>query len=164
MEMTLVPDAIDDDAPSRDTDNPPIRCQMEGCTNAVTKPARGRTPKYCDEHRNQTKSTKGRSASWANANAVEKALAGYLNGLGMAVSFVNPDDGKVIASGAEPIAHEIVEIARNDKKLRAKLEMITAPGKYGKLALAVAPVIIGLMANHNLLPQFVIGDTGGRES
>jgi len=159
MEMTIV----EDDESSNDI--PPTRCQLEGCTNSVTKPARGRSPKFCDEHRNTKTSSTGKSRTtvWANANAVEKALSGYLNSLGVVVSFVNANDGMVIAKGADNVAHEITELGRADKKLRHKLELLAAPGKYGPLILAVMPIVIPIMANHGLIPQFVIGEVTGEE-
>ena len=140
------------------SDVAPTRCGYEGCSNSVTKPARGRTPKFCDEHRTAAKTKTGaRKASWPNAETVELALLRYFGTLTFVVSFVNPDDGTVIAEGAPAVAKELVELGRQDKKLRDLLEKLTAPGKYGPLALAIFPIVMGLMANHGLLPQFILG-------
>ena len=145
----------DDIPPDRGNDTAPLRCQFDGCQNAVTKPARGRTPKFCDEHRG-TVNKGAKSPGWAKASQVEQVLCKYFDAVGMAISLVNPADGRVIAKGSDAVAHEIVELARSDTKLRKYLEKLTAPGKYGPLMLACAPIIFGIAANHNLLPQFSV--------
>lgn len=150
----------DDLPPEPSLDIAPLVCAYEGCTNGLTKPARGRTPKFCDEHKKTGSTPSGkRAANWPMASTVESVLIKYLNGLGGAVSFINPVDGSLIASGAENVAHEVVELARADKKLKAFLEKIATPGKYGGVALAVAPIVIGILVNHNILPQFILGGT-----
>lgn len=156
--MTDVFDITSDmDVAPTSSDTSPLRCQYDGCTNSVTKPARGRTPKFCDEHKVTAKTSSGRSsAKWARADEIEKTLAKYLDMLAMGIMLVNPDDGRVIASGSDAVARELVELGRVDKTWRKWLERIAAPGKYGGLTAAMLPIIIGLMANHKLLPQFVI--------
>lgn len=146
----------DFDNPASDT--PPLRCEVEGCDNPITKPARGRTPKRCDFHRTNkgSGSSGNRAPAWRDAAQVEEALTRYFNVLGAGVSFVNEYDGSVITTGGAGIAHELVELAKTDKKLRERLELVTKPGKYGPLTLAVASVVLPIMANHNLLPQFRI--------
>lgn len=151
---------IENDADDSFADVPPLRCQHDGCTNALVKPARGRPPKYCDEHKTASKSSSGKSkTTWANAATVEQALIRYIKGVGVGVSFINPTDGECIASGADGVAHELVELGRVDKSLRKRLEFIATPGKYGPLVVSVMPIVIPIMANHGLLPQFVIGGT-----
>lgn len=144
------------------SDSPPLRCEVDGCDNPIVKPARGRTPKRCDFHRaNRSPAGTNRTPTWRDAAQVEEALTRYFNVLGAGVSFVNEYDGTVITTGGPAIAHELVELAKTDKKLREKLEFITKPGKYGPLTLAVASVALPIMANHGMLPQFRI--TGSDE-
>lgn len=141
------------------TDTPPLRCEVDGCDNPVIKPPRGRTPKRCDFHRANrgSVSSGNRAPTWRDAAQVEEALTRYFNILGAGVQFVNEYDGTVITTGGPAIAHELVELAKTDKKLRERLEFLTKPGKYGPLSLAIASVVLPIMANHNLLPQFRIG-------
>lgn len=154
---------IENDVDDAESDTPPLRCQHDGCTNTMDKPARGRPPKYCPEHKataSKSPGSKGtRATAWANAAVVEAALTKYLAGIGLVVSFVNPLDGECIASGAEAVAHELVELGRADKNLRKRLEFIATPGKYGPLVMSLTPIVIPIMANHGLLPQFVIGNS-----
>jgi len=67
---------------------------------------------------------------------------------------VNPTDGRIVADGGPAVVHELVELAKTDSALRKPLELLATPGKYGPLTLAVAGVILPIMANHGLLPQF----------
>ena len=157
--ISIVPD---DDTPN---DAPPLRCAHEGCTNELERTGRGRPPKYCPEHRGTrsgASSTKGKAPSWPGAAGVEAALNKYLATLAFGITLVNPEDGIVIAEGGPAIAHELVEIGKVDKKFRAKLELLCKPGKYGGLLVATAPVVIGIAANHNLLPQFVVPTRSGK--
>jgi len=166
--MTDVIDiSADDIAPSSSKpDTAPLRCQYDGCPNTVVKPSRGRTPKFCPEHRQAGSGKNGTPRSkWANADNVEKILSGYLDTLAMGVTLINPADGAVIASGSNAVAHELVELGRVDKTVRKWLEKLSTPGKYGPLTLALFPIVLGIMANHNLLPQFMIpGLTEGRKA
>lgn len=149
-----------DAPPVRDggnNDAEPLRCQHPGCTNSVTKPARGRTPKFCDDHKSTSpKSTGTRQASWPKAEQVQTALAFYLSLMGAGVSFIDPFDGRCIAKGKDDVAREIVTLCRPNSKARKVLEAIALPGRYADLAAALVPVIVPMLAHHNLIPQLVI--------
>lgn len=146
-----------------DDDAPPDRnagaiCQFPGCDIPVTKPARGRSPKFCDEHRG-TKSGSGAASgsslpNWSKAPTVQAALEKYFNGLAFAIQLVNPEDGRIIASGSADVATALVNLGRQDKQWRKWLEKASAPGKYGELMLALGfGIVVPIMANHGLLPQ-----------
>ena len=70
-------------------------------------------------------------------------------------------DGKTLELTGPQIVREIVELAKVDKKLQTLLERLTAPGKYAPLIWAVIPLCLGVAANHNLLPRFVVDLTAG---
>jgi hypothetical protein len=134
-------------------DDAPLRCQFDGCSNEVVKPARGRTPKFCPEHRRQASTPTGkRSANWGRANEIENILNKYALGLSFGITLVNPVDGRIVAQGTPAVVHEIVELGRVDKQWRKYLEMIATPGKYGPLVMASLTIVIPVMANHKLLP------------
>jgi hypothetical protein len=148
-------------AGNSEEDVSPIMCAEPGCTNGIDKPARGRTPKFCPEHkpsRNVNSSARSKSrGSWAKAVEVENALTLLVQAAAAGLMFtaLKPDGQTLDATGPQ-IVHEIVELAKSDKKLQAMLERITAPGKYAPLVWAVAPLVMGVLANHKLLPQFVV--------
>lgn len=142
------------------SDKAPVRCQFDGCTNSVTKPAKGPTSKYCTEHKvnkGASSSTRVSGASWPRAGEVETALTRYAQLIGGGVTFINAVDGETVTKHGPAVSHELVELGRVDKRLRGWLETIAIPGKYGPLALAVAGMVLPIMANHGLIPAFVIG-------
>lgn len=144
---------------SASSDVAPGICAKPGCVNGITKPARGRAPKYCDEHKGQRgNSSKSESTgkSWARAVEVESLLTSYVDGIGLAVSFLDEFDGKVIRTKAPAVVHELVELAKSDKTLQKYLLWMATPGRYAPLTMAVMSVAIPIMANHDLLPKFSI--------
>lgn len=157
--VSLSPDDVPEDvAPTvNGSDVPPLRCETDGCHNTLTYSGRGRRPKFCDEHKAQKPATgTKRQTGWQKGDTVEANLTKLLNWSAAGIMFINPADGKVIAKGGPAVAHELVELARIDKRFRPYLEWLAAPGKYGPLTLATAALVLPIMANHGLVPQFVI--------
>lgn len=152
-----------DTAPDGLTDSAKI-CGKPSCATPVTKPARGRTPKFCDEHkatRGVPDAPKKSAGSWAAANAVENALNQMFSYAGMGLQFVNPRDGEIVATGGPAVSAALVELARSDKKLRGWLEMLAAPGKYGGLTMAVAGIVIPVLVNHGVIKELSIFNMPG---
>lgn len=159
----LEPDDVPPAYDAGSDDVSPLRCEAEGCQNTLTYSGRGRKPKYCDEHKKSNIGTGSRSTGvrgWSEASRIEKQLTMYLAGLGFVIKLVNQYDGTVVAEGAAPVAHEVVEIAKTHKDWRKPLEIICAPGEYGRLMMVLAGIILPVMANHGLIPQIVIPMTG----
>lgn len=159
----LPPELVERIGPAdmRDTDRESNQCQHTGCTNAIVRTGKGgRPPKYCPEHKNRDRKPSNRSETsgktWARATEIETILSNYVGYLGFGLRLVNPADGKVIADNGPAVIHELVELAKTDTKLRRPLEMLATPGKYGPLGLSVLAVIMPIMSNHGLLPQFQI--------
>ena len=141
------------------TDVIPARCAETGCTNPVTKPARGRTPKFCDDHKvtagaGSKSATSGKS--WTRAVEVENLLKGYVKGLGAGIALINSVDGEVIATGGGDVVHELVELAKTDRTIRKYLEFAATPGKYAPLTLAIFGLVMPILANHGMAPQFFV--------
>ena len=142
-------------------DTPPLMCAEPGCVTGIEKPARGRPPKFCPEHkptRNVTATARGKArGTWAKAVEVENALLLLTQAAAAGLQFTAlRADGKTLELTGPQIVHEIIELAKSDKKMQTYLERITAPGKYAPLVWAVLPLCMGIAANHNLLPQFVV--------
>lgn len=136
----------------------PLRCGADGCVNSVTKPPRGRSPKYCEEHKVTPLSAKNATSgkSWARAVEIENLLTTYIRGLGHGIKLINAVDGEVIADNGPAVIHELVELAKTDRQIRKYLEWIATPGKYAPISLAVMALVLPIMANHSLLPSFLI--------
>ena len=130
--------------------------------DAAPKRGRGRPPKSDKPVDNTDKpprrpNTPPPVKGWTRANEIENILFKYLQGISLAVSFVNDADGQIISQGSADLAHELVELGKVDKRMRSMLESIAAPGKYGGLMLASGAIIIPIAINHNLIPQLDLG-------
>ncbi len=93
---------------------------------------------------------------WAKAEMVRASLQNYFKGVTGVVRWINPADGEILATGADDVIKELVELGRVDRNVKNVLEKLATPGKYGPLILAVSPMLIALAANHNLIPQLKI--------
>lgn len=152
--------------PDPDSDTPPNRpklCAVQDCENPVALTPTGRQGKYCEEHGTRDrkpdtgpKRPGGRLPAWAKASEVESALNMIFKFGGAALVVVNRVDGEAITNGGPAVSKALVDLGRQDKKIRKYLEMLAAPGKYGPLTLAVASIAIPIMANHGLIPTFTI--------
>ena len=157
------------EAESAADDVAPLRCQHPGCTNAVIKPARGRTPKYCDEHKGSrpnagSNRSKASGKTWAKATEVETHLTKYTTLIALALggaAFSMADehlsatlaaDASIVAKQAPPVVHELVELAKDDKNLQRVLETLAAPSKYSGLTMAVIGLVVPLLGNHGVIP------------
>lgn len=136
-------------------------CKEPDCTNVIDKPARGRTPDYCPEHKPTSHKATGTTArsnngGWAKYAECEKVLNDLFKYAGMGLMMVNQADGSAVAEGGPAVAHELVELGKTDRKIRKYLEQIAAPGKYGPLMFAVAGMVVPILANHHLIPTLSI--------
>ena len=164
--LEMSDDDFDKLAAQSDGDTLPLMCAEPGCTNGIDKPARGRPAKFCPEHkptRNVNASARSKArGGWAKAVEVENALILLTQAAAAGLMFTAlRADGKTLELTGPQIVHELVELAKNDKKMQVYLERITAPGKYAPLVWAVLPLCMGIAANHKLLPQFVVDLTAG---
>lgn len=141
-------------------------CAEPGCLNHVIKPARGRTPKYCPEHQSQRSSSTPKQTSggrWSKADSVRSSLNTLVNGAGLGLQAFPAlaADGQTLILTSPQIIDALIQLGREDKRVRLWLERLAAPGKYGPLVMASLPLLVGILANHNLLPQFVVDLTPG---
>ena len=132
----------------------PLVCHEPGCTNPVVKPPRGRTPRYCPEHKSGAKASsnnKSRASgkSWSRATEIETHLKSSIATIGnLTEHFLDATDGALIKEYSPDIIHELVELAKDDKKLQDWLVWLSAPGKYGPLLMATMPLVTGIYFNH----------------
>lgn len=141
------------------TDAAPLRCKQPGCGTAVRKPARGRTPDYCEDHkRSANRSNKGAGGkSWPRATEIENHLTETVIALGKVTALMNPFDGEHIQSHGPKVVHELVELAKDDKTLQRYLIWLASPGKYGPLIMATGGLVGPIALNHgamNLIPGY----------
>ena len=64
-------------------------------------------------------------------------------------------DGQAIAMGAPNLTASIVELCRQDKRVREFMLSLTTGSAYANVAIATMPIVIAILANHNLLPPIL---------
>jgi hypothetical protein len=81
-------------------------------------------------------------------------LVSSIDMLGTAISFVDDFDGELIASKAEKLADLMLELAKTNPKVRARLESLVAAGAWsGVVTLIGAEIALPIAVHHNLLPE-----------
>lgn len=108
---------------------------------------------------------------WGKATVTEKNLlegVEFLTGGLMLLPGTLGKDGELLYERLPAVIHELVELGKEDRRLRVFLERLAMPGKYGPLLAATFPIVLGILVNHNLIPASLFGvstepqnDTGG---
>lgn len=114
---------------------------------------RGRPPGSGDKAPRKTTTTR-KSTSTVS---LEKRLAGSITTLGTVTCLVSPADGMVVLNGATPLAQALAKLAEENPSVKQNLERMLTAGAWSGVIAAVAPIAIGIAANHNLLPPGVAG-------
>lgn len=144
-----LPDVELDDMPdlSANLDTSPLVCAEPGCTNPIVKPARGRTPTRCEEHKNRkaagANKSKASGKSWPKATEVESHLTNSLKTIGsLSAHFMaDPFYGEHLAEAGPAVVAELVELAKDDRTLQRWLTFLAAPGKYGPLTSSILALV-----------------------
>lgn len=101
-----------------------------------------------------TSATKRTSGTIPQRSPVKSGYATQIKGVFQIVGFtllpVNPPDACAIGLHAEPIAVAVEDLAFQDERIRAILDRILAVGPYGVLLSAVMPLVLQVLANHNM--------------
>lgn len=160
---TLLPpgfDLADDVTDSLPTDTAPHACKEPGCSNGVVKPARGRMPSYCPEHKRtdsrarNTSKSRVSNKSWSRAAEIEELLNQMLGYTILPVFMFNQTDATILSQNGPKVLHELIELAKDDKNLQRVLETLATPGKYGPLTIAILGMVYPLAVNHKFIPDF----------
>lgn len=70
----------------------------------------------------------------------------------LAVGGTLAKDGTVISLGAPALIDAIIVLCQQDKEVRAFFLSLTTGSAYANVVIASLPIIIGILANHNLIP------------
>lgn len=76
-----------------------------------------------------------------------------VSGVGGMTSPAVQADGILIVSQSATVAKALADVAKNDPKVARILERTLTVGTYGALAGALAPLAIGIAANHGMVPR-----------
>lgn len=95
-------------------------------------------------------------------SSLETRLAGSLTTVGLGVAAAGgmtseavQRDGILIITNAPNIAKALADIAAGNPAVAANLERMLAAGTYAALVAAVMPLVIGIGANHGVIPPHV---------
>lgn len=93
-----------------------------------------------------------RKASGGRRKALKAPLTELISTLGIGVCVVNAYDGQRILAGAEDLAAALDKVAKEQPAVQRALEAVVTGSTWGSVALAAAPIIIPICANHGLIP------------
>ena len=138
--MTLGDDEVEDIEFS-DTPEPARKGRPPGAKNKV---ASDKAPK----------GIKPPKVSWPEEAGVIRSLTTSLEAIGLGVGLLNKVDGESIIAGAPGLVEAMVNLGRDDKRMRKYLEAMSAPGKYGPIIMATGSILLPIAANHGLFEGF----------
>jgi hypothetical protein len=93
----------------------------------------------------------GKTTRRSSSVNLEPELAAMFGTIALAVTFYNQADGMVILQNSEAMAKAWAELARTNKHVEKVLRTMTQGSALGGVAIATLPVVIGIMANHNMM-------------
>jgi len=110
----------------------------------------------------EPKKRRGRVPGGVNVKAqgetlkrIETGFKGMLQGAGslmLAMGGKVALDGQAILLNEPNLTASVVELCRQDKRAREFMLSLTTGSAYANVAIATVPIVIAILANHNLLP------------
>lgn len=94
-------------------------------------------------------------AASASLPALRVQLEQAITGIGLAVFIVNQRDGQLIMDGAKPQSLALESLAKENPAVRDALLKLMKTSVYAQLAMAFAPTVLGLAANHGMVPPII---------
>lgn len=117
------------------------------------KPKRTRKPRPSRARKPRT--DKAPRASTPRATSLRAQLEEAITGVGFVVSIANQHDGRLIMEGAHRQAVALDALAKENPAVRAALARLLTTSVYAQLAMAFAPTLLGIAANHGMVPPIV---------
>ncbi len=79
-------------------------------------------------------------------------MFGTASALAMASGGKIAQDGAVIRAGSPALVDSICVLCQQDKSVREFMLSLTTGSAYANVVVASLPIVVGIMANHNLIP------------
>lgn len=146
-----------DEAPPVDLADARDKAAAIAADEAPTKPKRTRTRKARAAKPRAPKADTAPRSTSPRPPALRKRLEDSITTLGALLLLVNPTDGQLIIAGAAKQAAALDAIAKDNPAVKRALERMLTASVYGQLAAAFAPTLLGIAANHRLLPAPING-------
>lgn len=156
----LIPPNPDAEAPKGDT--APSKGKSKRPTTRAGRAAAAAERKAKGKEKAPSSSTpRPRKADLENRLTTSLVTLG--TGLTAAGAMTSPAiaaDGILVIRQAPDVSKALSDLAKNDPRVAAALERMLTVGTYGALVAAVAPLMIGIAANHGVIPAHVAGMVG----
>lgn len=155
--MSIVLDEVPMPTGEPDAVANPTAGMCEVCTSPVPLSKGGRQFSKCIVCRREARANAApgaavkRNPNWEGPLAAQ--LTDMFDGIGMAVSFVEPYDGTAIRRGAPRLGDALIGPARTNRKVRTALENVVAGGAWASVIMAVAAIALPILSHHGLIPS-----------
>lgn len=84
---------------------------------------------------------------------LRRRIAKFYRTLGDGVTLIDAFDGQAIKTIAEPAAEAWAQICKTNETARRLWNFLTLGGAWGDIAWIHAPVVVAILAHHDLLPE-----------
>ena len=121
----------------------------------AAKRGRGRPKGSTDKAPRTPRATTSSAPRRTTTASLEKRLGGSITTIGIGVCMFSAPDGEVVVKGAPALAKSLANLADQNPAVKANLERALTAGAWSGVLAAAAPILIGIAANHGVIPANV---------
>lgn len=147
----------DEIEPPASLDDARDQAARAGAADEVPKPKRRRPAGKTRPRKTRADSAPRATSATPRQAPLKRRLADAITTVGAMLLLISPADGALIIAGAEKQAAALDALAREQPAVKRALERLLTASVYGQLLAAFAPTLLGLAANHSMLPTSVNG-------
>ena len=133
----------------------PRKNQTTETTSQNQTPSPDENTGFSDSSDGEIKERKprGRSAGQTAALArIRAMLETAFGGAILVTSGFNATDAMIISNSSTAIIDSVIALCQQDKKVRDFMYQLSATSAYAGVVIATMPMVIGILANHKLIP------------
>lgn len=123
-----------------------------GTIEDLVKDARTQAEAESPDSAPKKKTTTRKRTSRAKRDLTEPLTELYTT-LGMGLFLLSPPDGQLLLEHGANCASALNDLAKQNPNVYAALDKLCTGGAMGAVVMAHAPIVIGIMGNHNLVPD-----------
>lgn len=102
----------------------------------------------------------GRGKLAKEIDVIRNALVGLTTVIGTGLAFYNQTDGQIYFEKINAVIDSIIDIARQNDKVRETLLRFATVSSYGQLVAAMSMLIVPILANHGVIPPIFAMSAG----
>jgi len=96
---------------------------------------------------------KPKARTSSSPTSLQGQIKELVEAIGGGVSFINPDDGRIIVVQAEPLASALDRLAKQNPNVRRALQGLLVGGAWGEvLSIVLIGIALPIASNHQALP------------